>query len=98
MDWNILIGIGALLASVATVFLILFKRTPSEASNITIDEIIGEKCKVIETVDNYAGCGLVKVRGQMWSARGVDENDIFETGESLTIVAIEGAKLICRKN
>ena len=64
---------------------------------ISLDEIVGEKCTVVETVDNYAGCGLVKVHGQQWSARGVDDDDIFEVGESLVIVAIEGVKLICKR-
>ena len=53
---------------------------------------------MVETVDNYIGCGLVKVKGQVWSARGVNDDDIFEIGERLTVVAIEGVKLICRKN
>ena len=61
------------------------------------DGIVGERCIVVERVDNYAGCGEVKVKGQVWSARGVYENDVFSEGEELKIVAIEGAKLICRK-
>ncbi len=64
---------------------------------IGLDSIIGERCTVIETIDNYAGCGLVKVKGQQWSARGVDDDDIFEIGEKLSVVAIEGVKLICKK-
>ena len=61
------------------------------------DGIVGERCIVVERVDNYAGCGEVKVKGQVWSARGVYENDVFSEGEELKIVAIEGAKLICKK-
>ena len=61
------------------------------------DGIVGERCVVVERIDNNAGCGEVRVKGQVWSARGVLENDVFSEGESLKIVAIEGAKLICRK-
>ena len=61
------------------------------------DGIVGERCVVTERIDNYAGCGQVKVKGQIWSARGVLENDAFSEGEILKIVAIEGAKLICKK-
>ena len=61
------------------------------------DSIVGERCVVTERVDNYAGCGEVKVKGQIWSARGVFENDVFSEGEILKIVAIEGAKLVCKK-
>ncbi len=61
------------------------------------DSVVGERCVVTEKIDNYAGCGEVKVKGQIWSARGVLENDVFAEGETLKVVAIEGAKLICRK-
>ena len=71
----------------------LFKRKKI----LTANEIVGERCTVIETVDNYVGSGLVKVKSQIWAARSVDDDDVFENGESLIIVAIEGAKLICKK-
>lgn len=59
--------------------------------------LVGEKCVVTERIDNYAGCGQVKVKGEIWSARGVLENDAFSEGETLKIVAVEGAKLVCKK-
>ena len=61
------------------------------------ESVVGEKCIVTERIDNYAGCGEVKVKGQIWSARGVGVGDTFEEGETLKIVAVEGAKLICKK-
>ena len=63
-----------------------------------IDTIVGEKCIVTETIDNFAGCGQIKVKGQFWSARGFFDDDIFETGEILRIVAIEGVKAVCKKD
>jgi len=39
----------------------------------------------------------VKVKGQIWSARGVGDDDVFESGEILHVVAIEGVKVICKK-
>ena len=92
--WGVL-GLAAVLAVAALLYYLKFKS--HNVQSLSLDEIVGEKCAVIETVDNYAGCGLVKVRGQQWSARGVNDEDIFEIGETLIIVAIEGVKLICRK-
>ena len=69
-----------------------------EATKTNIDAIIGEKCLVIEKIDNFAGKGQVKVKGNVWSARGVCDDDEFEPGEILRIVAIEGVKLICKKD
>ena len=62
-----------------------------------INAIIGERCVVTDKIDNYAGCGQVKIKGQIWSARGVGDDDVFEAGSVLRVVAIEGVKVICRK-
>jgi len=76
-------------------YLTRFKNDPSTRTNI--DAIIGEKCVVTERISTFAGCGQAKVKGQLWSARGVNEDDEFEVGEVLKVVAIEGVKLICKK-
>ena len=68
-----------------------------KANKTSIDGIVGKKCTVTEKIDNYAGCGQVKIKGQIWSARSVREDDVFEAGEHLRIVAIEGVKLICKR-
>ena len=92
--WGWIIGIaGALLVALFLYIYNMKKKCPS----VSLDDIVGEKCTVIETVDNYAGSGLVRVKGTEWSARSVNEDDIFEVGKKLTIVAIEGVKLICKE-
>ena len=68
------------------------------SKNVSIESIVGERCTVTETIDNFAGCGQVRVKGQLWSARGFFEDDIFERGETLRIVAIEGVKAVCKKD
>ena len=40
---------------------------------------------------------MVKVKGTYWAARGAFEDDSFDVGEVLKVVAIEGVKLICKK-
>jgi membrane protein implicated in regulation of membrane protease activity len=64
---------------------------------MSFESVVGEKCTVAERIDNFAGCGLVKINGQYYSARGTEDTDVFEIGETLYIVAIEGVKLICKK-
>ena len=59
--------------------------------------IVGERCVVIEQINPSAGCGEVKVKGQIWAATGISDGDVFEEGEILKVVAIKGARLICRK-
>ena len=75
----------------------VFKKNKTDGE-INLESIVGSKCVVIEKVDNFAGSGLVKVNGTMWAARGAFDDDVFEVGEALRVVAIEGVKLICKKN
>ena len=75
----------------------IFRRRKTSADISGMDGIIGQRCTVVEKIDNFAGCGEVRVNGQIWSARGVFEEDSFEVGTTLRVVAIEGVKLICKK-
>ena len=95
--WQILICL--VIAAIGIVFAktVLTKISPKRIVKTNIDAIVGERCVVTERIDNFAGCGQAKVNGQIWSARGVGEDDVFEVGEALKVVAIEGVKLICRK-
>ena len=92
------IGFGIGVTTVVACFTYLLYKKSASDNAISLDDVIGVKCTVIETVDNYAGCGLVRVKGTEWSARSVNDDDIFKPGETLKIVAIEGVKLICNKN
>ena len=78
------------------IYLFVFKRSSAVAA-LGFESVIGERCVVVERIDTFAGCGEVKVNGQVWSARGVLDDDTYEEGATLRIVAIEGVKLICRK-
>ena len=94
-----IIAVAAAILAVMIIAFLLMKRYGIFPSSVaTIDTIVGEKCIVTETIDNFAGCGQVRVKGQRWSARGLFEDDIFEKGESLRIVAIEGVRAVCKKD
>ena len=96
--WQVLVFLVISIIGIAVVRRMLAKYLkPDESAKTNIDAIIGEKCIVTEKIDNFAGCGQAKVRGQIWSARGVNDDDTFDVGEPLTVVAIEGVKLICKK-
>lgn len=96
--WQVLVFLLISIVGIAFVRKYVAKYLkPGKASRTNIDAIIGERCIVTEKIDNFAGCGQAKVRGQIWSARGVNDDDSFEVGECLTVVAIEGVKLICKK-
>ena len=96
--WQALVFVLVSAIAVPLGKILLGRNKQNSDTKTNIDAIIGEKCVVAEKIDNFAGCGLVRVKGQYWSARGVNENDVFEVGEVLSVVAIEGVKLICKKN
>ncbi len=61
------------------------------------DALIGGTALVTERISNLDARGLVKIRGQIWSARSVDES-IIEEGTLVKVISIEGVKLICKKD
>ena len=66
----------------------------AEATNA--DRYIGKTGVVIETIDNAAAKGLVKVGNTTWSARSLDGKPI-EKGASVIVAAIEGVKLMVKE-
>lgn len=59
------------------------------------DRLIGQEAIVTETIDNLAGTGQASISGQIWTARGEDNTPI-EAGARVTVLRIEGVKLIVR--
>ncbi len=57
------------------------------------DRIIDQKAIVIETIDNSKETGQVKLMGQFWSARSLD-NQIIEEGSEVIVRSISGVKAI----
>lgn len=59
------------------------------------DRLIGENAVVIEAITKERW-GVVKVNGAKWSAVEIDGKQA-EVNEEVKIIAIEGAKLLVRK-
>ena len=78
--------------------LALFGKKNTQDKEFSPETIVGKRCVVVEKIDNFAGCGQVKVNGQGWSARSAYDEDCFDIGEVLSIVAVEGVRLVCVKN
>lgn len=67
------------------------KKIPTNA-----DRVIGAEALVTQSIDPVNGAGLVKVLGQVWSAKSEDESCIAE-GEKVTVKQIQGVKLVVSK-
>jgi len=72
------------------------KLIHTRKTSTNADRYVGQKAQVILPIDNQQGTGQVKVEGSIWSARTVDGSTL-ETGDSVTVEAIEGVKLLVKK-
>ena len=89
------------IVSVATLVLTrpLVKRYVDSRSVATnADRSIGHAAVVTERIDNLAATGAVKLDGVVWTARSTDDAVAIETGERVTVRAIEGVKLIVERS
>lgn len=89
------------IVSVATLVLTrpLVKRYVDSRSVATnADRSIGRTAVVTERIDNLAATGAVKLDGVVWTARSTDDAVAIETGERVTVRAIEGVKLIVERS
>ena len=60
------------------------------------DALAGKNAVVEEDIDNAVPTGVVKVNGQLWTARMEDPTHTAIKGDWIIIVRVEGSKLICR--
>ena len=61
------------------------------------DLLIGQRARVEEDISNPEMQGAVKIDGKVWSARMEDDSETAVAGEFVTVVAISGVKLICKR-
>lgn len=59
------------------------------------DRCIGEKAVVTEEINNLLGKGAAKINGVEWTARSENDENI-EIGTTVTVVRIDGVKLIVK--
>ncbi|MFF1352898.1 NfeD family protein [Streptomyces sp. NPDC058297] len=57
-----------------------------------IEALKGKQAVVVERVDGAGG--RIKLAGEIWSARSLDESESYEPGRQVDVVDIEGATAI----
>ena len=91
--WFVIVSVATLVLTRPLVKLYVDSR--SVATNA--DRSIGRAAVVTERIDNLAATGAVKLDGVVWTARSTDDAVAIETGERVTVRAIEGVKLIVER-
>ncbi|WP_094286658.1 NfeD family protein [Mycobacterium lehmannii] len=55
----------------------------------------GKSALVLDRVAQHEG--QVKLDGEVWTARPLNENDVYEPGDQVTVVQIDGATAVVQK-
>ncbi len=53
--------------------------------------LVGQQAIVLERIANNEGVGCVKIDGEVWTARSLDEDEVIEAGSRVHVVQIKGA-------
>lgn len=58
-----------------------------------VDRLKGKQAVVLERVDGGAG-GRIKLGGEIWSARALEFGQVFDPGQHVDVVEIDGATAV----
>jgi membrane protein implicated in regulation of membrane protease activity len=100
-DWPIL-GDGAVFLIVSVLLVVLVRPavrrrlTPAAPKQMGIKALEGKKAVVLDRVT--CDQGQVKLDGQVWTARPLNDGDVYEPGESVTVTHIDGATAVVFRN
>lgn len=61
-----------------------------------VDRVVGMEGVVTEEISNLAGTGKVSLGGNMWTARTENEGGAIPVGAVVTVLRVEGVKLIVK--
>ncbi|HME49957.1 NfeD family protein [Mycobacterium sp.] len=100
-DWPLWAD-GAVFLVVSVLLLVLvrpaLKRrlTPHTPETTGVKALEGKSALVLDRVARHAG--QVKLDGEVWTARPFNEDDVYEPGEQVTVMHIDGATAVVWKN
>ena len=63
---------------------------------VNADRFVGADGVVVEDIDNIQGKGQVKSMGTVWSARTENDEERLSAGTAVTVLRIEGVKVIVK--
>jgi membrane protein implicated in regulation of membrane protease activity len=65
-------------------------RQPAELRTGTA-ALVGRSGVVLERIANDEGVGVVKIAGEVWTARSYDDDQVIDAGQRVQVVEIRGA-------
>ena len=99
-DWPIWAD-GAVFLVVSVLLLVLVRPVlkkrllPHPAATTGIKALEGKSALVLDRVARHEG--QVKLDGEVWTARPLNDDDVYQPGEQVTVVHIDGATAVVMK-
>ena len=96
MNQGIQIGVFVVVSVVLLFFTrpLAVKYLNTKTIKTNTEALVGKTARVIVGINNLKSQGQVVINGLEWTARSSDDTIIFRTGDVVTVVGIEGVKLI----
>lgn len=74
------------------------KHLNTRTTRTNVEAMEGKTGIVTETISNLKDTGLVRVSGQIWTARSHDDGEEIEKGVQIQVLRVSGVKLIVKKS
>ena len=96
MNQGIQIGVFVVVSVVLLFFTrpLAVKYLNTNTIKTNTEALVGKTARVIVDINNLKSQGQVVINGLEWTARSSDDTVVFKIGDAVTIVGIEGVKLI----
>ena len=96
MNQGIQIGVFVVVSVVLLFFTrpLAVKYLNTKTIKTNTEALVGKTARVIVDINNLKSQGQVVINGLEWTARSSDDSVVFKIGDAVTIVGIEGVKLI----
>lgn len=100
-DWPVWAD-GVVFAAVSVLLLVLVRPglrrrlTPAVGVATGVEALEGKSALVLDRVARHDG--QVKLDGEVWTARPLNDGDVYEAGELVTVMQIDGATAVVWNN
>ena len=96
MNQGIQIGVFVVVSVVLLFFTrpLAVKYLNTKTIKTNTEALVGKTARVIVDINNLKSQGQVVINGLEWTARSSDDTVVFKICDAVTIVGIEGVKLI----
>lgn len=71
---------------------VIMRRLHTDPVPTNVEALVGDKAIVVTTVNAHGG--KIKLRGELWSARTLDETEVLEPGRAVRVMTISGATAV----